>query len=371
MCYDTIERKIINWSIVFSRVYQENIRTPECQRIIDHNNLESIIHFQEKMFLKYKTYKFIGSITFCLFNGKKYLVDGQHRYHAMKHLYSKYQHDYECSIEYINVTSIGQLKEVYEIINKNTPLPELNIEIDNEDKSILSETTEWFQKTYPHIWSKTMRARRPFLYFNSFQESLSFILKHVTIEKSEKLIDILMDYNHRLKDLDIVNFGKGITSKMYDKAKSWDFYLGLYTFDMNQDWGYDWARKVVEYHCPDLKFKRKTNGMKKKKSISKSLRCKVWSQWIGDTIGQTSCIVCQNNKISMMDFECGHIISEANGGNTDIDNLLPICSVCNKSMGTNHMEDFVSSQFPKNIKSFKERKYTSSVTVKKSGFSLF
>ena len=370
MCYDTIERNVVNWSSLFSGLYQENIRTPECQRIIDHVNLESIIHFQEEMFLKYKTYKFIGAITFCLFNGKKYLVDGQHRYHAMKSLYEKYHHDYECYVEYIHVSSMKQLKEVYEIINKNTPLPELNIEIDQEDKSILGETTEWFQKTYPHIWSKNIRARRPFLFFNSFQETLSFILKHVSISSSEKLIDILMDYNSRLGDLDIENFGKGISQKMHEKAKSWDFYLGLYSFDMNQEWGYEWAKKIVEYHCPELKLKKKMVGVKKK-GISKSLRCKVWNKWVGDTIGQTMCIVCQNNKISMMEFECGHIISEANGGNTDIDNLLPICGICNKSMGTMHMEEFVSSQFPKNMNSFKERKYSSMSKPKKSGFSLF
>ena len=370
MCYNTIEHKKINWSIIFTGVYQENIRTPECQRIVDHTNLQSIIDFQESMFLKYKTYKFIGAITFCLLNGKKYLVDGQHRYHAMKHLYEKYQHDYDCFVEYIHVGSLKQLKEVYEIINKNTPLPELNIEIDQVDKSILGETTLWFQQTYPHIWSKTMRARRPFLYFNSFQETLSFILKHVSIETSDKFIDILIDYNTRLKDLDIENFGKGVTTKMFEKAKSWDFYLGLYSFDMNQEWGYDWAKKIVEYYCPDLKLKKKTNGHKKK-GISKSLRCKVWNQWVGDTVGQTLCIVCQNNKISMMDFECGHIISEANGGKTEMENLLPICGVCNKSMGTQHMDDFVSTQFPKNVQAYKERKYVLTTKPKKLGFSIF
>ena len=141
MCYDSIEHSSVRWTILFNGEYQENIRTPECQRIIDHVNLESIIHFQEEMFLKYKTYKFIGAIIFCLFNGKKYLVDGQHRYHAMKSLYEKYHHDYECYVEYIHVSSMKQLKEVYEIINKNTPLPELNIEFDQEDKSVLGETT--------------------------------------------------------------------------------------------------------------------------------------------------------------------------------------------------------------------------------------
>ena len=32
-------------------------------------------------------------------------------------------------------------------------------------------------------------------------------------------------------------------------------------------------------------------------------------------------------------FEAGHIIPESKGGSTHIENLLPICSPCNKSMG--------------------------------------
>ena len=40
-------------------------------------------------------------------------------------------------------------------------------------------------------------------------------------------------------------------------------------------------------------------------------------------------------------FEAGHIIAERCGGPTNIENLRPICSLCNRSMGLKNMIDFM------------------------------
>jgi 5-methylcytosine-specific restriction endonuclease McrA len=43
-----------------------------------------------------------------------------------------------------------------------------------------------------------------------------------------------------------------------------------------------------------------------------------------------------------MNFVVGHIVSIKNGGETSLENLLPICTLCNSSMGTMNMDDFIS-----------------------------
>lgn len=43
----------------------------------------------------------------------------------------------------------------------------------------------------------------------------------------------------------------------------------------------------------------------------------------------------------MNEFDCGHIISEFNNGNTNIDNLIPVCRQCNSSMYTQNMYEFM------------------------------
>ena len=55
------------------------------------------------------------------------------------------------------------------------------------------------------------------------------------------------------------------------------------------------------------------------------------------------CYCCKTSVIEITNFDCGHIISEFNGGNISIDNLKPICGTCNTSMGTENMNEFIEN----------------------------
>ena len=46
--------------------------------------------------------------------------------------------------------------------------------------------------------------------------------------------------------------------------------------------------------------------------------------------------------------EGAYIVSVDNGGTDNIDNLKPICATCNKSMGTENLEEFKNKHFPLN-----------------------
>jgi hypothetical protein len=89
----------------------------------------------------------------------------------------------------------------------------------------------------------------------------------------------------------------------------------------------------------------KLNKIKQKKTNSKtvsiSLKSKAWNKYIGKEKGISKCLCCDNNDISQMDFECGHIIAKTNGGKNILKNVRPICGMCNKSMGSKHMFDFM------------------------------
>lgn len=77
------------------------------------------------------------------------------------------------------------------------------------------------------------------------------------------------------------------------------------------------------------------------KKISESLRNAVWLRYIGKEKGMHDCFCCNLQPIDRGNYECGHIISRKNGGETTLQNLRPICGKCNKSMGIEHMEDFM------------------------------
>jgi hypothetical protein len=78
----------------------------------------------------------------------------------------------------------------------------------------------------------------------------------------------------------------------------------------------------------------------RKKSIPKIIKDLTWQRWIGDDIAKAKCLCCGINEIKMNSFHCGHVISEADGGPTTVDNLRPVCATCNLSMRTQNMETF-------------------------------
>jgi 5-methylcytosine-specific restriction endonuclease McrA len=85
--------------------------------------------------------------------------------------------------------------------------------------------------------------------------------------------------------------------------------------------------------------KEKTEN--KKQSIPKSVKTHVWNNYIGENIPIHRCLCCKKTLIQNTNFDVGHVISEKDGGTHEINNLRPICSVCNHSMGTENMVDFV------------------------------
>ena len=75
--------------------------------------------------------------------------------------------------------------------------------------------------------------------------------------------------------------------------------------------------------------------------IPKKVRTDVWNTFIGANIPIHKCLCCLKTTICMTDFQVGHVLSEHDGGNLNIDNLRPICASCNISMGTINMKDYV------------------------------
>ena len=73
--------------------------------------------------------------------------------------------------------------------------------------------------------------------------------------------------------------------------------------------------------------------------IPRALREQVWLQYLGKKY-ETDCYIrwCKNN-INVFDFHVGHNIPESKGGLTVLENLRPICSRCNLSMGNNYSID--------------------------------
>lgn len=80
----------------------------------------------------------------------------------------------------------------------------------------------------------------------------------------------------------------------------------------------------------------------KKKSIPQAIRVQVWNTYIGEQARSGDCMALCHKTIDVTDFECGHVIAEAKGGATTIENLRPICHSCNRSMSTMNLNEWIS-----------------------------
>jgi len=99
--------------------------------------------------------------------------------------------------------------------------------------------------------------------------------------------------------------------------------------------------KPQELKQPKKILESKKTPKNKKQYIPKALKRAVWHEWIGEEKGKHKCLCCNISDITQLSFHCGHIIAESKGGELNIKNLKPICELCNKSMGSKNMNEFV------------------------------
>lgn len=104
----------------------------------------------------------------------------------------------------------------------------------------------------------------------------------------------------------------------------------------------------MELNTNDKSIPLKVNGKRNidakihpyhKQKIPKALREQVWIQKVGRNFDAKCRTDWCKNRMNVFNFHCGHNIPESKGGATTLENLIPICSNCNLSMGSQHTFD--------------------------------
>lgn len=82
-----------------------------------------------------------------------------------------------------------------------------------------------------------------------------------------------------------------------------------------------------------------------RKKLPKGVKEQVWLKTFGKKFESKCYIRWCKNIINVYDFHVGHNVPKSKGGNDHIDNLKPICSRCNTSMGSNFTIDEWNNTF--------------------------
>ena len=94
-----------------------------------------------------------------------------------------------------------------------------------------------------------------------------------------------------------------------------------------------------------MEFRDLPGEVYKKKKIPKALSEQVWISRMGHQFEGKCRVTWCKNRINAFDYECGHNVPESKGGKTTLDNLIPICARCNRSMGDSYTIDEWSKRF--------------------------
>lgn len=79
---------------------------------------------------------------------------------------------------------------------------------------------------------------------------------------------------------------------------------------------------------------------RRRKPIPQALRWQVWLHYAGEHYKAKCAVPWCMNIMRITDFQAGHKQADAAGGETTLENLIPICASCNLSMGTEHFDDW-------------------------------
>lgn len=191
--------------------------------------------------------------------------------------------------------------------------------LSNKEQNIYN----YFKNAYPNSF-KYNGKRRPYLCKINFKNQIKYINAIYYYKTEDEIIQKILKLNKEYSKKDLTWFpskGKINNKELIQKIHSLNLlYLGL----LPNNW-YKQINNIPKYNS-EIK-------------ISQSLRQQIWVKYIGKKY-ETLCSCCNINIINCFTFECGHIVAHSKGGLCNINNLIPICGVCNKSMGNMNLNLF-------------------------------
>jgi len=99
------------------------------------------------------------------------------------------------------------------------------------------------------------------------------------------------------------------------------------------------ATNGMDLSIPSTTDSAVSEGRTTRSKIPAAVRADVWCRYVGNKV-YGECYCCGGH-ITSFNFHAGHVIADARGGSSTVDNLRPLCQTCNLSMGTTHMGQFI------------------------------
>ena len=287
------------------------------------------------MYIKYSS----GIIHIVLTqDGKKYVIDGQHRIEAYKKICRIHNNAYEILVLYEQCCSESEIKEAFKRSNTQWTQPDdkieeiYNNEYEKEGKTKQDTYCEklWNEKMVDYgglkgIVSRSNNPRKPNICENKFFSMLKNLENQgILFSSYNKLKEALDRVNENVRQQKVEEYSNSEKKKkIWEKCLKYNCFIGL----VSEKEFYEIIFRITE----------------KRKAVPIGLKKDCWrNKFLNESKGY--CEVC-SKVIEALDFEAGHIISVYNGGKDVVENLMPICKDCNRSMNTQNLYDYKNNYF--------------------------
>ena len=286
--------------------FDKNVLVPSFQRYSSSQRVNEII--LELIKRKEPT----GIIILCKMKNKYYLVDGGHRKQAYQQLKIE-----PIPVQIMETQDEEEMFEVFSQINRMIPVEEyvLMARSAPDRKRKIEKLLIYLEENYKEYESKgSLDAFR-------FPNIKSHYVKRyigkfpfVELATEENIVEEFEKFNLKCKE--------ELSEEDVDQCERKKVKNGKYLYISK------FLRQVIK------------DGLKEgdDRIISEDLRKQVWEKRNGDKINGV-CFCCEKG-VSFAKFECGHIVSWANGGKTVLENLEPVCKNCNVKMGKKHLLEY-------------------------------
>ena len=346
-------------AFINGNILLQYLKIPDIQREIV---TERVIELKDKFESEYQTQGFydFGLFLVCEYDDNLYLLNGQHRYNALK-LINESKPDILLPVR-VEVRQTNFKNEMIKIWSASNDTRQVKLVKNGTHQLIINGLRKHLNTKYSTYISSSLKPHKPHFNLDILVEEierLDFITKS-GISTPEELINEVEKINNFYKEVSYQTElwdknGWGVVkaddflSKCRKKSQVNTLYIGIYQ-------NFEWLHRIIEHLDKNIEYTDMPHYLisAKSRKIKKKVIHQVWDKWnsfekIKARNGEYStCFVCWK-QLEQENFQCGHIIPFFYGGDNVVDNLEPICSSCNSDMGIENLNTYKKRMFPHNM----------------------
>ena len=289
-------------------------------------------------------------ITVLELNGILYIIDGQHRIEMACRLYLEDPtiNDYLVFC-YRKVKNMSEARDLFDEINKDSCKNKLYIQSPSFVKICADGLKSELKSVYSKLFRRKSSNKCRIKTLDDFIRELLEI-KFITIDDDPNILyNKLMMYNNKF-------YNEFNYRLILDRVPNAFYKVEQGYIDMGVIISIK-GTNFIDYLKNNGNIKPNHTFKKTKAHITRGLKLAVWNREFSDKISSKCPIPLCMNILTHNNFECGHVISEYNGGLAELYNLRPICKSCNSSMGSTNWDDWVKMNQALVVSTFDYSKY--------------